>query len=114
MRFHWWQTVLLACGSKLANSCCVFETKTNFLKNIFCTFSLFPVTFLPVVRKTNYIDTNNDSPQIVQYIVDKKDKLSFSYMLSAFRNFLLILKKKLCSFENEITNEVSYQERFSF
>ena len=49
-----------------------------------------------MVRETNYIDTNNNSPQIVQSIVDEKDKFSFSYMLFAFRNFLLIVKKNHC------------------
>ena len=53
------------------------------------------------------METNNNSPQIVQYIVDKKEKLLFSYMLFAFRNFLLIAKKSRSSFEDEITNEVN-------
>ena len=40
-----------------------------------------------------YIDTNNNSHQIVQSIVDKKDNFSFSSMLFACRNLLLIAKK---------------------
>ena len=53
-----------------------------------------------------YIDTNNDSPQLVQWIVDEKDKFSFSYYHFAFRNFLSIEKKSLSSFEDEITVDV--------
>ena len=66
MRFQWWQTVLLECDSNLANTCCGRET-VNFQKSIFfANLHFFLVTFLPVVRKTNYIDTNNNSPQVVQ------------------------------------------------
>ena len=58
-----------------------------------------------MVQKTNYIDSNNNSPQIVQLIVDEKNKLSFSYMLFVFRIFIDV-KKSLSSCEDEITNEV--------
>ena len=66
MRFQWWQTVLLESDSNLANSCCVIEKRLIFEKYLFANFHFFLVTFLPVVRKTNYIDTNNNSPQVVQ------------------------------------------------
>ena len=67
MRFQWWPTLLLECDSNSANSCC-YREKANFLKNvfIFANFNFSPVTFLPVVRKTNYIDTNNSPLQMVQ------------------------------------------------
>ena len=65
MRFHWWQSVLLECDSNLANSCCVIEKRLIFWE-VFCKFSPFPFTFLQVVRKTNYIDTINNSPQRFQ------------------------------------------------
>ena len=65
MRFQWWQTVLLECDSNLANSCCVIEKRLIFRK-VFANFHFFLVTFLPVVRKTNCIDTNNNSLQVVQ------------------------------------------------
>ena len=63
MRFQWWQTVLLECDSNLANGCCVIE-KILFSERVF--FHFLTVNFLPVVRKTDYIDTNNNLPQIVQ------------------------------------------------
>ena len=66
MRFQWWQAVLLECDSNLANRCCVIEEKLIFWKVFFANFHFFLITFLPVVRKTNYIDTNNNSPQVVQ------------------------------------------------
>ena len=94
MRFQWWQIVLLEWDSNIANSCSVIEKKTNFLKYIFfAIFHFFSVTFLPVARKKIYIDTNNNSHQIVQSIVDKKDNFPFSFMLFACRNLLLIAKK---------------------
>ena len=65
MRFQWWQTGLLESDSNLANSCCVIKKKY-----FFANFDFFLVTFLPVVRKTNYIDTNNNSPQVVHQVVD--------------------------------------------
>ena len=70
----------------------------------FAIFHFFSVSFLPVARKKIYIDTNNNSHQIVQSIVDK-DNFSFSSMLFACRNLLLIAKKSLSSFEDEITVE---------
>ena len=92
MRFQRWQTVLLEWDSNLANSCSVIEKKTNFLKCIFFgIFHFFSVTFCQWLGKI-YIDTNN-SHQIVQSIVDKKDNFSFSSMLFACRDLLLIAKK---------------------
>ena len=58
--------MLLENDSNLANSFCVFEKKLIFEKYLFAIFRHFLVTYLPVVRKINYIDTNNNSPQVVQ------------------------------------------------
>ena len=53
--------MLLECDGNLANSCNVIEKKQIFWKIFFTNFH-----FLPGVRKTNYSDTNNNSPEIVQ------------------------------------------------
>ena len=50
-------------------------------------FLLFPDTFLPVARKKNYIDTSNNLQQLVQYIVNQKNKIWFFYMIFVFRIF---------------------------
>ena len=95
MRFQWWQTVLLEWVSNLANSAQLLR-KNEFSEMFFLQFFTFSVTFLPVARKKIYIDTNNNSPQIALKIVDKKDNFSFSYMLFACPNLLLIAKKNRC------------------
>ena len=65
MRFQWWQTVLLEWDSNLANSCSVME-KNEFSEMYFLQFFIFfSFIFLPVARKKIYIDTNNNSHQIV-------------------------------------------------
>ena len=74
-----WSTVLLEWDSNLASS-----YSANFLKcSFFCNLSFFhfsPVNFFYRWLKKNLIDTNNNSPQLVQKIVDKKDKfLVFLY-----------------------------------
>ena len=82
----------------------------------FAIFHFFSVTFLPAARKIIYIDTNNNSHQIVQKIVDKKDNFSFSSMLFACRNLLLIakkIKKSLSSFEDEITVDDRAEKKLS-
>ena len=63
MRFQWWQTVLLEWDSNLANSCSVIE-KSDCSEISFLQLFSFLVTLLPVAREKNYIDTNNNSPQI--------------------------------------------------
>ena len=93
MRFQWWPIVLLEWDSNLANSCSVIEKKTNSLKCIFLQFFTFFSYFFASGSEKIYIDTNNNSHQMFQSIVDKKDNFSFSCMLFACRNLLLIAKK---------------------
>ena len=66
MRFQWWQTVLLEWDSNLANSCSVIEKKRIFWNVRFENFSLCFSYFFASRSKKIYIDTNNNSHQIVQ------------------------------------------------
>ena len=84
MRFQWWPTVLLEWDSNLANISSVIE-KSKFFEN----FHFFPVTFCRWLGK-NYIDTSNNCPQLVQYIVNKNDKFWFSFKINVLYKVLLI------------------------
>ena len=89
MRFHWWPTVLLERECNLANNCSGIE-KRHFLNVIFSTLHFFPNSFFADVSEKNYIDTNNNSAQLVQLIVVKRDKILFPINSFVFRNFSLI------------------------
>ena len=65
MRFQWWQTVLLEWGSNLANSCSVIEKKRTFEMYFLQFFTFFSYFFAGGSEKI-YINTNNNSHQIVQ------------------------------------------------
>ena len=91
IRFHWWQTVLLECDSNLANSCCVIERRLSFRKrenDFFANFHFFPVTVLPVVGKTNYIDTNNNSPKYFNRLLIRKTNFRFPMCFLRFVIFI--------------------------
>ena len=70
MRFQWWPAVLLEWDRKS------YSLKCKFLQ----IFTFFQLLFDGSLEKS-YIDTNNNSPEILYKIVVKKDKVWFSYML---------------------------------
>ena len=104
---HWWQAVLLECDSNLANSCCVIAKKLNFWKVFFLQIFTFFRYFLASGSKNKLYWHKKNSQQIDLWIVDKKDKFSFSNMpVLRFVNFYWLCKKSLSSFEDKISDEV--------
>ena len=68
MRFQWRPTLLLEWDSNLANSCSIIEKNEISEMYILANFQFFRYFFVggSVARKKIYIDTNNNSHQIVQ------------------------------------------------